>query len=135
MVAGGGLVRAGRAFVELFADDSKLVRGLKSAQTKLKGWGEAVGTIGMRAMGGGLAILTPLLSASKIFASVGSEINDMRERTGMGTDAIQELGYAAKMTGADITDVEKGSRLLAKAVDEAAGGSASAAGTSRSPSE
>ena len=28
-------IRAGRAFVELFADDSKLVRGLKSDQKKL----------------------------------------------------------------------------------------------------
>ena len=32
-------IRAGRAFVELFADDSKLVRGLRRAEKRLKAFG------------------------------------------------------------------------------------------------
>jgi len=38
-MSASGTIRAGRAFVELFADDSKLVRGLKAAQAKLKAFG------------------------------------------------------------------------------------------------
>ena len=34
-------IRAGRAFVELFADDSKLVRGLRRAEKRLKAFGES----------------------------------------------------------------------------------------------
>jgi hypothetical protein len=36
MPAKPGAIRAGRAFVELFADDSKLVRGLRRASAKPK---------------------------------------------------------------------------------------------------
>ncbi|NBB96371.1 MAG: hypothetical protein GVY16_11620 [Planctomycetes bacterium] len=38
-------IRAGRAFVELFADDSKLVRSLRRAERKLKAVGESVGNL------------------------------------------------------------------------------------------
>jgi len=43
-----GAIRAGRAFVELFADDSKLVRGLKRAQWRLRKFGASVRAIGLR---------------------------------------------------------------------------------------
>ncbi len=33
-------IRAGRAFVELFADDSRLVRGLRAAEAKIKAFGQ-----------------------------------------------------------------------------------------------
>jgi hypothetical protein len=36
-------IRAGRAFVELFADDSKLMHGLKRAQAKLMAFGRGTG--------------------------------------------------------------------------------------------
>lgn len=39
-------IRAGRAFVELFADDSKLVRGLRRAEKKLKAFGDVERWIG-----------------------------------------------------------------------------------------
>ena len=41
-MAGASGIRAGRAFVELFADDRALVRGLRSAQQKLAAFGAAV---------------------------------------------------------------------------------------------
>lgn len=46
-MAGGNAIRAGRAFVELYADDSQLVRGLKSAQGKLSAFGSVVNTQGL----------------------------------------------------------------------------------------
>ena len=39
-------IRAGRAFVELFADDSKLVRGLRRAEKKLHGLGLKIAGLG-----------------------------------------------------------------------------------------
>ena len=60
-------IRAGRAFVELFAlrltqgktDDSKLVRGLKSAERKLKAFGTAVKDIGRKPAAVGAAVAAP----------------------------------------------------------------------------
>ena len=43
-------IRAGRAFVELFADDSKLVRGLHAAEKKLAAFGTATREIGQKMM-------------------------------------------------------------------------------------
>ncbi|MCJ7543262.1 MAG: hypothetical protein MUP47_01645 [Phycisphaerae bacterium] len=53
-------IRAGQAFVELFADDSKLVRGLKAAQAKLKAFGAAVTGMGPKMTGPVSARLAPL---------------------------------------------------------------------------
>lgn len=57
MPPSSGAIRAGRAFVELFADDSKLVRGLKSAQKKLEGYGKGVRSSGLKMMALGGAIV------------------------------------------------------------------------------
>ncbi len=43
-----GAIRAGRAFVELFADDSKLVRGLRAAERKIKAFGASAATTASR---------------------------------------------------------------------------------------
>jgi hypothetical protein len=47
-MANTGAIRAGRAFVELFADDSKLVRGLRRAEKKLKAFGDSVRGFGLK---------------------------------------------------------------------------------------
>ena len=61
-------IRAGRAFVELFADDSKLVRTLRHAQRKLKRFGNDVRDIGRRMATVGAAIAAPFAASAKVFA-------------------------------------------------------------------
>ena len=39
-------IRAGRAFVELFADSRQLVRGLRAAERKLKAFGANIRNMG-----------------------------------------------------------------------------------------
>ena len=56
-------IRAGRAFVELFTDDSKLVRGLHSAEKKLKAAGTATGAGALIAFGDHQIDLCGLLAA------------------------------------------------------------------------
>ena len=57
-------IRAGRAFVELFADDSKLVRGLRRASAKLKAFGESVRNMGLKLAALDSAVATPLPAAA-----------------------------------------------------------------------
>ena len=52
-------IRAGRAFVELFADDSKLVRGLRRAEKRLKAFGDRIRNFGLKMASLGSAILAP----------------------------------------------------------------------------
>ncbi|MFN9222201.1 MAG: hypothetical protein ACK6D6_08865, partial [Planctomyces sp.] len=65
-------IRAGRAFVELFADDTKLVRGLRAAERRLKAFGESVQSMGKKTMGLGAAIVGPIVGAAAAFNEAGS---------------------------------------------------------------
>jgi hypothetical protein len=60
-----GSIRAGRAFVELFADDSKLVRGLRRAEKKLKAFGNGIRNLGLKMVALGTAVLTPMIGAAR----------------------------------------------------------------------
>ena len=119
-------VRAGRAFVELFADDSKLVRGLRSAQAKLKAFGTAVAGLGRKLAAVGAAVAAPLIASVKSFASAGSALLEMSRRTGISVERLAELKFAAEQTGVSIEDMETGIRRMQKAIVEAAKGSADA---------
>lgn len=119
-------IRAGKAFVELFADDTKLVRGLKAAEQKLKAFGAGVRSLGTKFFALGAGIIAPLVSASKVFADMGSDLIDMSQRTGTSVEALSELGYAAEQSGADLTTLEGGLRKMQKAIVAAANGSKAA---------
>ena len=68
-------------FVELFADDSKLVRGLKRALAKLKAFGESVRNMGLKLAGLGAAVAVPLLASTKVFATRGGRLAKMSARS------------------------------------------------------
>jgi len=82
-------MRAGRAFVELFAHDSKLVRGLKRAQYKLRAFGQAVGDISRQLMGLGVAVFAPLAASAKAFSSMGDAVATMAKRTGLSVETLK----------------------------------------------
>ena len=119
-------IRAGQAFVELFADDSRLVRGLKAASKRLKAWGQSVTAAGQRMLSAGTAAVGGLLGASGVFASMGDTLAKASQRTGIGVERLSELAYAAEQSGADLETLEAGVRKMQKALAEAAVGSESA---------
>ena len=51
-----GAIKAGSAFVEIFSDDSKLVRGLRGIEAKVKRTGNNIGNLGTRVAGVGAAV-------------------------------------------------------------------------------
>jgi hypothetical protein len=127
MAGKSGAIRAGRAFVELFADKSKLTRGLRSASADLKAWGSGVTAIGAKVAGIGAAITAPFLAFAKISADVGGELSDTAAKTGVSVEALSTLGYAAKLAGVDSTSLAGGLNKMQKTLVAAAGGSKSAA--------
>lgn len=122
-------IRAGRAFVELFADDTKLVRGLKAAEKRLKAFGAGVQSIGTKLFGLGAAAVAPLLATTNVFADMGDQLAKMSARTGISVEALSELGYAAEQSGADLETLEGGVRKMQKFLVEAAQGSKGAGDT------
>ena len=126
MASSTGSIRAGRAFVELFADDSKLVRGLKRAEKKLEAFGRKVRDIGLKIAAVGAAAVTALAGAAQTFATMGDNVAKMSKRTGVSVEALSELGYAAGLSGTSVESLEKGLRRMQRTVYDAARGSKAA---------
>ena len=126
MAGNAGAIRAGRAFVELFADDSKLVRGLKAASGKLKAWGKTVTSLGMKIMAGGAAIVGPMLAATKTFMSAGDALDKMSGRVGASVEFLSALGHAAQIGGTEIAAMEVGIRRMQRTAYDASQGTKSA---------
>ena len=122
-------IRAGRAFVELFADDTKLVRGLRAAERKLKAFGSSVQAIGKGMFALGASVVTPLLAATGVFSEMGDQLAKMSGRTGISVESLSELGYAAEQSGADLGSLEAGVRRMQKFLTDAADGSSMATDT------
>ncbi len=121
-----GAIRAGRAFVELFADDSRLVRGLKRAEAKLRAFGEGIRSLGLKLAGLGSAVVAPLIAATKVFAKMGDDLAKMSARTGFSVESLSELGFAAELSGTSMEVLENGIRKMQRTIVDAASGMQSA---------
>lgn len=116
-------IRAGRAYVELFADQTKLQRGLKQAQSAVKEFaeniqeiGDKIKAVGLATAGLGTAILAPMAGAAKVFADAGSKLADMAERTGLSVEALSGLAFAADQSATDVETLEVGIRKMQQAL-------------------
>lgn len=114
--AAAGAIKAGKAFVEIFADDSGLKGSLGKAVRDVKAFGFSVAKVGGAVTGLGTAIAAPFLVAAKRFADAGSSLNDMSARTGVSVEELSALGHAAQQTGTDMETVEGGIRKMQKAL-------------------
>ena len=119
-------IKAGAAYVELLVKDNQLVRGLENAGKKLKAFGAAVGELGTKLAGIGAAMLAPLGASAKVFADMGDSVAKMSRRTGVSTEALSELGFAAEQSGTDLETLEKSLRKMQRTIVDAAGGTATA---------
>ncbi len=95
-----GAIRAGKAFVELFLDDSKLVRGLRRAQAKLKAFGKSVQQIGRQLLSVGSLAAVPFALSAKTFAGFEAQMARVKALTGASGEQFTRLEQEAKRLGA-----------------------------------
>jgi hypothetical protein len=114
MASNQGAVKAGRSFVELFADDSKLIAGLKRANAGLASFGKDVANAAKKLAVLGAAAAAGLGAAAIQFANAGSALKDMSDRTGVSVETLSELKYTADQSGTSLEALEKGLTKLAK---------------------
>ena len=88
----GGAIRAGGAFVELFAADSNLVRGLKRAQRRLQTFGASVRAIGARMFAAGSLVAGPLSLAVKAASDMEETMNKFNVVFGNNAMVVKEWG-------------------------------------------
>jgi hypothetical protein len=116
-------IRAGAAYVELAIKDIRLVKGLDAASNKLKAFGASVTGLGSRLAALGGAALAPVTGMISHFKDAGDALNKMAARTGVSTEALSELGFAAEQSGADLETLEAGLRMMQRSIVSAASGS------------
>ncbi|HPS53402.1 MAG TPA: hypothetical protein PLK08_07610, partial [Phycisphaerae bacterium] len=112
-------IRAGKAFVEVFTDNSKLVSGLRAAESKVKAFGGKIRNIGAALTGLSAAILTPLAGAMKVFSSYGDEVAKMSKRTGVSVETLSELSFVASQSGTEFATLENAFRKMQKSIYDA----------------
>ncbi len=93
----------------------------RQAEGAITGLGKAMGSIG--------ATLAGFFAANKFgqfigdITHMGAALHDQSERLGITTEALQELGLAAQLAGADSSSLETGLKLLGRNAQQAATGS------------
>ena len=105
--------------VRLQADVADLRTSLEKSNEMLSGvekqtkkTQDALGKLG-NAFAGAFTIMA-ISNAGREFVAFTRTINDLSLKTGIGTDALQKLGYAAKMNGVDVDQLAQGVVKLGK---------------------
>jgi len=92
-------IRAGAAYIELYANDNKLVRGLNRAQKRLKAFGSSVQRIGARLTGIGTGLAAGFAISTRVFAGFDDRMRQVRAVTGATEALFQSLREEAKRLG------------------------------------
>jgi hypothetical protein len=102
-------VRAGRAYVEIAADSSRLGRDLRAAQTQIRGFGDSVRNIGLQlgTLFSGAALSGGILNSAKSFADAGSALDDLSQRSGASVESLGALSLAAKLSDTSMETLGK----------------------------
>jgi hypothetical protein len=92
-------IRAGAAYIELYANDNRLVRGLKAAQKKLQNFGASVRAIGMRMLTLGGMVAGPLALTVKAASDMEETMNKFNVVFGSNASAVKAWGdeFAAQV--------------------------------------
>jgi len=121
-MASNRAIRAGRAFVELFADNSKLTRGLKAARAHVKAFGGRIRAMGMKMVALSSTMLAPLAGAAKYFSSYGDQVAKMSKRTGLSVESLSALRFVASQTGTEFASLEMAFRKMQRSIYDAGRG-------------
>jgi hypothetical protein len=75
--------QAGAAYVELWVNNTKFLKGMRNAQRRVQDFGANLLKVGASVTAAGAAITGVITKALSHFASVGDELDKMSQRTGV----------------------------------------------------
>jgi TP901 family phage tail tape measure protein len=85
--------------VELFADDSKLVRGLRRAERRVKAFGKHISSLGRKLAGLGAAFATPIALSTRVFTGFDDQMRAVQAVLGATGQQFDRLNEKAKKLG------------------------------------
>ena len=126
-MSSAGAVKAGGVFVEIGADPAKFFAALKGVNKSIASVGKSMQSAGTKMAALGAGVVGPIFASAAAFANVGSALFDMSKRTGVATESLSVLQFAAEQTGTDMGGVETALKKMQKAIFAAGDGSKEAA--------
>lgn len=133
-MSSAGAVRAGGAFVEIFANDSKFQQSMTRVTNKIRAVSQTMQRIGTSMTLGGAGLGAPLVLAGRQAAGFEDAVLGMRAAANLSADQVAALSAAAKKMGDEMgispTKVANSFLALAKAgvtVEDVLGGAGRAA--------
>lgn len=107
MAGASGNVKAGRAFVEIMLDQTKLERGLKQAQTKIRNFGNTLTTAGKSMVTVATIAAAPFAFATKTFADFDDQMRMVKAVTGATETEFKSLTAVAEKLGRETSFTAK----------------------------
>ena len=123
MAGKSGAIRAGKAYYELYGEQSPLAGALKKGEALVRAAAAKVASVSKKALAAGLGIGAGIAAATKMYGDMGAELTDISRRTGASASALSSLGYAAQRSGSDINAVEGALTTMRDKIVDAARGS------------
>lgn len=120
--ASASAIKAGEAFLEIYADDSRFVSTLKGTANKLHAFGSRVKSIGFGAAAAGATVLAPLTAAFRGALKFGDQMTKASERMGATAEAASKLAYAAEQSDTALEAVVIANTKLTKSAIAASEG-------------
>ncbi len=118
MMGGGGA--SGRNVIEIVLGlDDQASRKFDDATRRALDNARKMQRVGKQMAMAGAAITGAFIKTAHTFASSGDEIAKMARRTGLGTEMLSELRYAAMLSGTEIAGLEVGIRRMHRTVYDA----------------
>jgi len=121
--------QAGAIVSKLTLDRSKFSASAKAVQKQTKALGGWVKknsgqfkAMGIAAAAAGTAVLLVFKKMVKQYVETGDMVHKMALRTGFAATTLSELAYAADISGADLTMLEKGVKKMSKTIIDASYG-------------
>lgn len=108
--------------VNIVGDASQLRGALDGAGGNVTSFSQKIGKIGKVATIAGVAVVAAAAKIVTGTAAVGDQFHKMSLRTGVVTEDLSALAYAADISGTDIGTLEKGLKGLTKVMDDATQG-------------
>lgn len=102
--------------VRVGADTKDLDQAMKGARSKVKDFGASMKKVGAGMTVAGGAITGAVGLMMKGFVKAGDEVHKMALRTGISTEALSELKYAAELSGASLGSLEKGVKKMSMSI-------------------
>ena len=94
-----GAIRAGEAFVKIWANDAEARKALKGLQTKVKAFADDVTAMGKRVAMVGVAMAAPFAAAAKVFSGFADTMSTVKAVTSATGAEFEKLNATAKHLG------------------------------------